>query len=482
MAQYFFAILLVTCSIFVHELGHFVVARWRKLYVPRFSIFGIGKPILSWKWRGVEYCICMLPIGAYVMVPQLADLGDFEGELPADAPSPLPPADYRSKVLVAVAGPLANILFALVLACVVWVVGVQIPLKFNNTEIGYVEPEMKNSAGKTVPGPAAAAGLQRGDIIRQIDGNPVSNYQEVLEAVVFGAQVAPDGRRVANITFERDGVTMTRQVFPELIGRDGLRTIGVEAYSDLIVEKVRDDSPAAKAGLQSGDRFISVDGRQLTRTGELIEHFQKKNAEPSTLVFRRGETLITTTLQPRLETIEGQTLYRVGINWRNEMVVVHPTPLTQIKDAGRQIYRTFTSVVNRRSDIGVRHMSGFFGMIEGLQQAATAGIGPMLGLLLAINLSLAVFNLLPIPVLDGGHIAIATLTRLRGRPPNPILMQKTVAACFVMLVGLIAYVTFHDIRRTVLDHMDFNPPSATPAKPTEKNAHPPGNPAPAPAK
>src|SRR3954470_20416995 len=125
MLQLLLAIAFVTFSIFIHELGHFLVARWRKLVVPRFSIFGIGNPIVSWKWRGVEYCICWLPIGAYVMIPQLSDLGNFEGEVPAEAAG-LPPAGYLSKVLVALAGPAANVLLALVLACVVWFVGIKV--------------------------------------------------------------------------------------------------------------------------------------------------------------------------------------------------------------------------------------------------------------------------------------------------------------------------------------------------------------------
>src|SRR3982751_17433 len=129
------AIGLVTLSIFVHELGHFLVARWRKMVVPRFSVFGIGKPIISRTWRGVEYCVCWLPIGAYVMVPQLSDLGEIEGDVP-EAARNLPPADYLSKVLVAIAGPAANILFCLLLGTVVWIVGVNVPAEFNRTEIG----------------------------------------------------------------------------------------------------------------------------------------------------------------------------------------------------------------------------------------------------------------------------------------------------------------------------------------------------------
>jgi len=448
MLQLLLAIGLVTLSIFIHELGHFLAARWRGMVVPRFSIFGIGKPIFSWKWRGVEYCVCWLPIGAYVMVPQLADLGDFEGDVP-EAAKNLPPAGYLSKVIVAVAGPAANILFALALGCVVWAVGVSVPAEFNRTEIGELAREIATTGGKTVPGPAAAAGLQPGDVIRRIDGKPVANFQDVINGIVLGARVAPDGRRVLELTFERDGATLTREVFPELVGNEGFRTIGIAPRSDLLVDKVNAGSPAAAAGLQPGDRIIAVDGKPLTRRDELREHFQKKHTEPSLLLYKRDGREITAPIQPRLQTIETQTLYLIGVTWRLETVLIHPTPLAQIGDAMKQVYQTLSSLLNRQSDIGVRHMSGIVGIVDNLQQVATFGIIPALAFLIAINVSLAIFNLLPIPVLDGGHILFATIAKLRGRPLNPVWMQNAVAACFVLLIGLIIYVSYNDIRRLV---------------------------------
>ena len=466
MLQLFLAIGLVTLSIFVHELGHFLAARWRGMVVPRFSIFGIGKPIVSWKWRGVEYCICWLPIGAYVMVPQLSDMGDFEGDVPEEARN-LPPAGYLSKVIVAIAGPAANILFALALGCVVWAVGVKVPAEFNRTEVGEVSPNLQNSDGQSVAGPAFAAGLQPGDVIRQIDGKPIANFQDLVTAIILGSQLAPDGRRVTTITFERDGATLTRQVFPELTGTEGLRTIGIAPRSDLVVDKITPDSPAALAGLLAGDRILAVDGKILTRRDELRVHFQKKNSEPSSLLFRRNNQEITASLQPRQQTIEGQTLYLIGVTWRIETVTTHPTPFTQIGDAVTQVYQTLSSLLNRQSDIGVRHMSGIVGIVDNLQQVATFGLIPALAFLIAINVSLAIFNLLPIPVLDGGHVVFATIAKLRGKPLNPVWMQNAVAACFVLLISLIIYVSYNDIRRLIHYRFDDTPAQTAPAQPTE---------------
>lgn len=466
MLQLVLALSLVTLSIFIHELGHFLVARARGMVVPRFSIFGIGKPIISRKWRGVEYCICWLPIGAYVMVPQLSDMGDFEGDVPEEARN-LPPAGYLSKVLVAIAGPAANLLFALALGCIVWAVGVQVPAEFNRTEVGEVTRELQTSDGRTVPGPAAAAGLQPGDIIRSIDGKPVANYQDIVTAIILGAQVAPDGRRVATLTLERDGATLTRELYPELVGTEALRTIGIAPRTDLIVDRVNPGSPAELAGLRAGDRIVGVDGRPLTRRDELRAHFQQKNTEPSQLLFRRDGRDLTAALQPRQQSIEGQNVWLIGVTWRIETVTIHPTPLVQIRDAVVQVYQTLSSLLNRQSDIGVRHMSGIVGIVDNLQQVATFGLIPALAFLIAINVSLAIFNLLPIPVLDGGHVVFATIAKLRGKPLNPVWMQNTVAACFFVLIGLIVYVSYNDIRRLIQYRFDDPPAQTAPAQPAE---------------
>lgn len=459
MSQLVLAIAVLTFSIFVHEMGHFLVARWRGLHVPRFSIFGLGKPIVSRKWRGVEWCICWLPIGAYVMIPQLSDLGDFEGELPPDTPK-LPPAGYLSKVLVAVAGPIANILLALVLGCVVWIAGIRVPVEYTRTEIGEMPKELIGRDNKPVPSPALAAGLQFGDKIVKIDDEPVEDFDDVMMGIVFGSDRTADGRRVAQITVERNGVLVTKQVYPVLAGNEGLRSIGVSPRADLMVEKLLPDLPAAKSGLQTGDLITAVDGIPLGNAGQLKAYFQTKHDLPSTLEYKRNGTTGTVSLIPQMETNakgevvlynkghpstpDGVPNYRVGIQWKLELIEVHQTPLEQIGRTIRQSYFTIFSLLNRKSDIGFQHVSGPVGMADNLQQAASAGLVPMFALLLMINMSLAIFNLLPIPVLDGGHILFATITKIRRRAPSPAVMHGTVTACFFLLVGMIFYVTYHD--------------------------------------
>src|ERR1035437_11155316 len=167
----FLIILFFGGAIFVHELGHFLAARRRGLKVDRFSI-GFGPAL----WRkigkdGCEYRISMLPLGGYVALPQLADLSAIEGESDTDV-AKLPPISYATKMIVFVAGAVFNVLFAFCLACVLWVVGQQTSEDLSTTRIGYITDTIALPDGKAVTSPAREAGLQVGDTIRAIDGQP----------------------------------------------------------------------------------------------------------------------------------------------------------------------------------------------------------------------------------------------------------------------------------------------------------------------
>jgi len=233
----------------------------------------------------------------------------------------------------------------------------------------------------------------------------------------------------------------------------------------LVVDQVNPGSSAAEAGLKPGDRVLAVDGQTLSRRDELREYFQKKHEQPSLLLLNRGGTELSVSLKPRVQEIDGQKLWLIGVVWRIEMTTIHPTPLAQIGGASRQVYNTLASLFNRHSDIGVRHMSGLVGIVDNLQQAASFGLIPALAFLIAINVSLALANLLPIPVLDGGHIVFATLAKLRGRPIDAALMRNVFTVCFIALVALIIYVSAYDIRRAIQSRSDVLPePVVTPAK------------------
>ena len=199
-------------SIFVHELGHFLAARRRGVLVERFSI-GFGPAIWSHRAKdGVEYRIAWFPLGGYVLLPQLADLGHIEGESSADV-AKLPPISYSTRMLVFVAGAAFNVLFAFVLACIITVVGLPESSMTATTRIGYVAKTLEGPDGVKSPSPALQAGFRAGDIVRAIDGKTVVDWQDLMQTLVTTtgrtARHAVDHQRRRHIV---DGVEFRQQV------------------------------------------------------------------------------------------------------------------------------------------------------------------------------------------------------------------------------------------------------------------------------
>ncbi len=314
-----FVIVLLVGSIFVHELGHFLAARWRGLKVDSFSI-GIGPRLFGWKGKdGVDYRISWLPIGGFVSLPQLADLRELEGE-PSTEARDLPSVSYLDKMIVISAGVVFNLLFALFLSLLLWPLGVSVPASAQTQVVGYVyhtvgelregmqKRELALLRGPDAPKlddtPAPSFGkILPGDHILAVDGKPVRDFRELSEAVAFSSGRDQQNHPKVTLTIERDGVRQDIDVLPALVDTnsrsgDAIRDVGLAPAGDLTVDDIQPNSPALWAHLQKGDKILTVNGQRVYSTLQVNDLMDAAGGQPLVLTVQRGEKQVELSLQP----------------------------------------------------------------------------------------------------------------------------------------------------------------------------------------
>ncbi len=467
------AVFFLGLSILVHELGHYLAARWRGMIAPRFSI-GLGPKICGWTDKhGTEFCLSWIPLGGYVALPQLADMGELEGG-DAAAAKALPPARYLDKVIVSAAGAVFNVLFAFVLATIIWQVGEPSSATAQTTTIGHVAPTITLSDNRAVPSPASEAGMLPGDVIRSIDGRPVAVWDDVVQALVMGAGRTGDGRRSAAFGLERNGQPLVLTVHPQLASDEKIRRVGISAAGPVLVDTVAPGSKGAKAGLRPGDTIEAINGTRILGPGALDGFFTANKTQPLTLTLRRDGASVEVLL-PAGSIGEGTEA--LGVEWITQRVTIHVDPFRQLVGQFKAAYRTIWSLINPNSDIGLSKMSGPIGIITVFAAASVSGFLAVLSVTILINVALAVFNLLPIPVLDGGHIVFATIAKLRGRPLPLNIVASLQMTFVVLLLSMMLYVSAHDVRR--ISRGDSRPPAEQKQPDPKSPAAPAAEPVPA---
>ena len=438
-------------SIFIHELGHFIAAKKRGLIADRFSI-GFGPRLFGWHRNGTDFRLSLLPLGGYVSLPQLADMGRVEGgEKEEDK---LAPISYADKMIVAVMGAIFNLIFALMLSLLLWGVGREI---VKSTSIGFVAEEIRNADGAIVPGPAYEAGIRQGDTIDTIDGKSVPDWWYFQNAIAtsVGKEDGEAGRRQVEVGILRDGENMVFTVYPELVSSERMRYIGIEPETDEtsapIVIHLEPDMPAIESGLEPMDRLIKLDGEVIISGAFLNTYLSKHGDRSIDVTVERNGNELTLPIQPR--TKEGETSPRFGFayDFQYKTERVHYNPVEQLYRFAETMKMTLYALIHKNSDVKVKNMSGPVGIVHGLTRMAQIGFIDLLWMLALINVNLAIFNLLPIPVLDGGHMLFATISKLIGRPLPKKFMENLQGAFMILLLGFVIYVSFFDVGRVGRD-------------------------------
>jgi regulator of sigma E protease len=444
----FLIVLFFGGSIFVHELGHYLAARARGVHVEVFSI-GFGPAIFSWKAAdGTRYQVAWLPLGGYVLLPQIADLGAAEGESKVDA-ADLPPVTYGTKMFVFAAGAAFNVLFAFLLACVVWRVGILENNDSDSTKIGYVSRTIDLPDATKVTSPAMEAGLRVGDVVKAVDGRAIEDWAELNDTLMMGSGRDLDGKRTTVFTVERAGRTVEITVHPLISGDDKVRRVGIRQGFDLNVHSVEANTAMAQSGLLPGDRIVSLNGQPILNPSGIEEELELDPSRPAHLGVVRAGKGLDLVLPPRVGKLGiGDVEFTTGYH------MTHPSPFGQIAQPFMLVLRTVWALVNPRSDIGFSKVSGPVGIIHIFHAAAEIGIMAVVRFTIFINVNLAVLNLLPFPILDGGQMAFATIGRLRGRalPVNFVVTAQSVF--MVLILSMVLYISIFDVKRWSRDSAD----------------------------
>lgn len=436
-------VMLFNIIIFVHELGHFLAGKWRGLQIDRFQIW-FGKPIWKKEINGVQYGLGWIPAGGFVALPQMAPMESIEGGNTSGKPlRKITPLD---KIIVAIAGPVFSLLLALLAAVVVW--GVGKPKDFvPSTTIGYVEEGM----------PGDKAGIRPGDEILEINGETVNGFAGSLESITERIVLSSGDKIIFKI--KRPGVdepiTLTSgfDTPPSRWWQRGsLRQVGLAPAGPATVGKVYENSPASKAGLGKGDVILSVDGKDLYSDIQLGQYLEQKDYKSVTMAVKKagGET-VEVELTPESPLKPKDTKPKIGVLWDQtgdvDVRIVHPNPFRQVYDSLHMMWVTITSVADPGSSIGVDHLSGPVGIGKMLYQLLLTEDGwrRIIGFMVLFNVNLAVLNMLPFPVLDGGHITLAILEKIAGRPVQTKVLEVIQTACALALISLMLYVTSKDL-------------------------------------
>jgi regulator of sigma E protease len=435
--------------IFVHEAGHFVAAKLAGIYVHRFSL-GLGPPIpwLTFKRGETEYSVSWLPLGGYVkMASREEDIGS--SALEGGAPSVPVPADrvFEAKpvwvrMVVILAGVAMNALFA-------WAVFTFLAYK-NGRQIDPVTTVGRVAAEAAPPEAAALKRIRSGTQIIRINGDTVKSWDEIVSAIVNTPE--PEVR----IDFS-DGSTAVLPIHPDALEERLKAAQVLQPFRAPVVGQVLPDKPAARAGIQEGDTIVAVNGRPVQQWYDLLEVLQSSAGEPLKVEVARGSRRLAFELTPYVDSIPGadgkpRPVGRIGVAVGTGFISEPLSFSEAVGEGWRATIRASTQIVRTVRGLFTGRISGstvggpiLIGQLAG--ESARLGLDTFLGFMALISINLAILNLLPIPVLDGGQFLFLLAEAVIRRPLPMKLRERLTTVGLVLIILLMGLAFSNDFRR-----------------------------------
>ncbi|MGH9339459.1 MAG: RIP metalloprotease RseP [Acidobacteriota bacterium] len=429
--------------IFIHELGHYLVAKYLGIRVETFSL-GFGPRLLGFRWGDTDYRISLLPLGGYVKMS-----GENYDENLTGSPDEFLSRPKLHRFAVAVAGPLMNIGLALFLLTGQYMVGIEVPAFKDDP----ATVEQIHEAS-----PAAEAGLQIGDTIVAIQGDSTPTWEDVE------LEIATSPNQTLTLTIERNGELLKKQVTTAVNESLHLGTIGIAPDIPLAVVEVQKDSPADQAGLQGGDELISIQEQDVPEnawTAErhgmetMTEFIATHEGQPLLFKVRRDDQILETMVVP--VDMDGQARAGFIVGYDVTKLPMRTEQYGLFAAAQRSVERTYRITTLTFEILGklitgnasLKTMSGPIEIARFSGVAASAGLVSLIGFMALVSLQLGIFNLLPIPILDGGLIALLAIEGIMGRELSLRVKERIFQIGFIFLILLMGVVIFNDLAKNL---------------------------------
>lgn len=423
-------IIVLGILIFIHELGHFAVAKACGVGVEKFSL-GFGPKLVGIKRGETEYRISVLPLGGYVKMVGEAPGEEVSSELRMKSFTHKP---VWKRAAIVAAGPAMNLILAIVLLPVIFMIGIQLPAYLERpAEVGYVVPEE----------PAQKAGIKAGDTVVSVDGEDVKDWEDLL------TQLAMNPSKSVELAVQRDGERIQTSITPDTSKETGAGYGGMYPPMKPVIGDVASGYPAKEAGLKAGDLILSIDGVKINHWAELENVIHKSGGKKKLHVLRDGKEL-TFEVVPKYN--EDAKVHLIGISRQDELVSRQygfGESITKGVSSGIEMTGKLFVVIKGLvfGEYSLKTLGGPIMIAQVAGKAAESGIADLLSLVAFLSLQLGIINLFPIPVLDGGHIVFFGLEAIKGKPLSEKFMTIAQQVGIALLIGLMVLVTWNDLAR-----------------------------------